>query len=103
MQIEYLVDYPEYISELARLHFDEWSYLYPGESLEGRIARLRSSCGRNAIPSVVVALEDGELLGSAMFAASDMYSRPQLTPRRAGVFFIPHCWGKRRGSALVRR
>ena len=53
MQIEYLVDYPEYISELARLHFDEWSYLYPGESLEGRTARLRSSCGRNAIPSVV--------------------------------------------------
>jgi hypothetical protein len=57
MQIEYLADYPAHISELARLHFDEWSYLYPGESLEGRTARLRSSCGRNAIPSVVVALE----------------------------------------------
>jgi len=103
MQIEYLVDYPEYISELARLHFDEWSYLYPGESLEGRIARLRSSCGRNAIPSVVVALEDGELLGSAMLVAHDMDSRPQLTPWLAGVFVKPQCRGKGTGSALVRR
>lgn len=58
MQIEYLADYPAHVSELARLHFEEWSYLYPGESLEDRTARLRSSCGRNAIPSAVVALGD---------------------------------------------
>ena len=58
MQIEYLADYPAHVSELARLHFEERSYLCPGESLEGRTARLRSSCGRNAIPSAVVALGD---------------------------------------------
>jgi hypothetical protein len=58
MQIEYLADYPAHVSELARLHFEEWSYLCPGESLEGRTARLRSSCGRNANPSAVVALGD---------------------------------------------
>ena len=58
MQIEYLVDYPAHVSELARLHFEEWSYLCPGESLDGRTARPRSSCGRNANPSAVVALED---------------------------------------------
>ena len=91
MQIEYLADYPAHISELARLHFEEWSYLYPGESLEDRTARLRSSCGRNAIPSVVVALRDAELLGSAMLVAHDMDSRPQLTPWLAGVFVKPQC------------
>jgi predicted N-acetyltransferase YhbS len=103
MQIEYLADYPQHISELARLHFEEWSYLYPGESLKGRTARLRSSCGRNAIPSVVVALEDGELLGSAMLVAHDMDSRPQLTPWLAGIFVKPQCRGKGIGSALVKR
>jgi predicted N-acetyltransferase YhbS len=103
MQIQYLADHPAHISELARLHFEEWSYSYPGESLEGRTARLRSSFGRNAIPSVVVALEDEELLGSAMLVAHDMDSRPQLTPWLAGVFVKPHCRGKGIGSALVRR
>ena len=103
MQIEYLADCPAHISELARLHFEEWSYLYPGESLEDRTARLRSSCGRNAIPSVVVALGDAELLGSAMLVADDMDSRPHLTPWLAGVFVKPQCRGKGIGSALVRR
>ena len=63
MQIEYLADCPAHISELARLHFEEWSYLYPGESLEDRTARLRGSCGRIAIPSVVVALRDCRVAG----------------------------------------
>jgi predicted N-acetyltransferase YhbS len=103
MQIKYLVDCPTHISELARLHFEEWSYLYPGESLEDRTARLRSSCGRNAIPSVVVALGDAELLGSAMLLAHDMDSRPQLTPWLAGVFVKPQCRGKGIGSELVGR
>ena len=103
MQIEYRADYPAHILELARLHFEEWSYLCPGESLEGRTARLSGSCGRNAIPSVVVLLEDGELLGSAMLLAHDMDSRPQLTPWLAGVFVKPQCRGKGIGSALVRR
>ena len=58
MQMEYLADYSAHIPELARLHFEEWSYLCPGESLEGRTARLRSSRGLNALPSAVVALED---------------------------------------------
>ena len=103
MQIEFLADYPEYISELARLHFEEWSYLYPGESLEGRTARLRSSCGRNAIPSVVVALEDGELLGSAMLVAYDMDTRMELSPWLAGVFVAPDQRRHGIGAALVRR
>jgi GNAT superfamily N-acetyltransferase len=103
MQIEYLADYPAHISKSARLHFEEWSYLRPGESLEERTARLRSSCARNAIPSVVVALGNGELLRSAMLLAHDMDSRPQLTPWLAGVFVKPQCRRKGTGSALVKR
>jgi GNAT superfamily N-acetyltransferase len=103
MQIEYLADYPAYISELARLHFGEWSYLCPGESLEERTVKLRGSCGRKAIPSVVVALRGGELLGSAMLLAHDMDSHPQLTPWLAGVFVKAQYRGKGIGSALVRR
>ena len=103
MQIEYLVDYSQHISELAQLHFKEWSYLRPGESLDERTARLRASCDRNAIPTIVVALKDGKLLGSAMLLAQDMDSHPQLTPWLAGVFVKPEYRGRGIGSALVRR
>ena len=103
MQIEYLADYPQHISELAQLHFKEWSYLRPEESLEERIERLRASYGRNAIPSVVVALKDGKLLGSAMLLAQDMASHPQLTPWLAGVFVKPEYRRRGIGSALVKR
>lgn len=103
MQIEYLGDRPSLIRELARLHFEQWGHLRPDESLEERLQRLQASCGRGGVPSVVVALEDGAVLGSAMLLDHDMDARPDLTPWLAGVYVVA---GKRRsgvGSALVRR
>jgi hypothetical protein len=79
MQVVNLAEYEHLIPELAQLHFLEWSCLRPGESLEGRTARLRKSCG-TGIPSVVVGLLHGELCGSAMLVAYDLDERPNLTP-----------------------
>jgi GNAT superfamily N-acetyltransferase len=52
---------------------------------------------------VVVALEDGVLLGSAMLIASDMDTRLDLTPWLAGVYVVDAARGRGTGSALVRR
>jgi GNAT superfamily N-acetyltransferase len=103
MQIAYLIEHIDYLPELARLHFEEWSYLRPDETLAERTARLRARCGRRAIPSVVIALEGEELLGSAMLVASDMQTRPELTPWLAGVFVRPGHRGKGIGTRLVER
>jgi predicted N-acetyltransferase YhbS len=103
MRIEYLSDNPLKIPELARLHFEEWSHLRPGESLEERTERLRLFCGRHSIPCVVVALENEELVGSAMLVERDMESHPHLTPWLAGVFVKPQFRGKNIGRALVQR
>ena len=103
MRIDYLHDHPLLVSELARLHFAQWGHLRPDESIEDRTQRLEASCGRGGVPTVVVALEDGAILGSAMLVAQDMDTRPDLTPWLAGVYVVA---GKRRsgvGSALVRR
>jgi GNAT superfamily N-acetyltransferase len=103
MRIEYLADHPGLVPGLARLHFAQWGYLRPSEPVEDRTARLESSCGRGGIPSVVVALEGGELIGSAMLVASDMDNRPGLTPWLAGLYVVEPFRGLGHGAALVRR
>jgi len=103
MEIAYLIDHAAHIPELARMHFEEWSHLRPGESLETRTARLRSCCGRNSIPTAVVALEGEELLGSALLVAQDLASRPHLTPWLAGIFVKPQHRGQGIGTRLIQR
>ena len=103
MHIAYLADHPQLVPLLAAHHFEQWSYLRPGETLEERTRRLEQACGRNAIPSVFVALEGGTLLGSAELIVCDMDERPELTPWLAGVYVVASCRGRGYASALVRR
>jgi GNAT superfamily N-acetyltransferase len=103
MHIDYLADHPEFIPALARWHYEEWSYLRPGDSVEARLSRLRAACGRGEIPTVFVAFSDGTLFGSAMLIAHDMDTRMDLTPWLAGVFVAPDYRRRGIGSALVGR
>jgi len=103
MQIEYLQDYPSLIPELGSLHFAQWGHLRPDETLECRTRRLEAACGRGGVPSVVVALEDGALRGSAMLLAHDMDARQDLTPWLAGVYVVAEHRRRGYGSALVTR
>ena len=103
MNIEYLADHPEFITELANLHFAEWSHLNPGESLAQRTDRLRRLCGRHGVPSFLVAFDGSELIGSASLIERDMDNHTELTPWLADVFVKPGF--RRRGiaSLLIRR
>ncbi len=101
MRIVYLADYLEFIPELAGLHFTEWSYLNPGETLEGKKDYLRSNCGRRGVPTFVIAVEGSELAGSASLIAQDMDDRPELTPWLADVFVKPRYRGKGVATSLI--
>jgi GNAT superfamily N-acetyltransferase len=103
MHIAYLADRPEFIPTLARWHYQEWAYLRPGDSVEGRIARLRGSCGRGEIPLTLVAVSDREVFGSASLVEHDMDNRPELLPWLSGVFVRPERRRHGIGAALVRR
>ena len=103
MKNEYLADYPEFIPELAELHFAEWSYLNPGENLEGKKEYLKRLCGRGGVPSFIIAVEDGKLVGSASLIAQDMDDRPDLTPWLADVFVKPGYRGRGLATSLIRR
>jgi predicted N-acetyltransferase YhbS len=84
--MEYLADRAEFIPELARLHFQEWGYLRPEQTLDARTESLRASCGHKGIPTVVVATIDDEILGSAMLLTHDLDTRKDLSPWLAGVY-----------------
>ncbi len=103
MLIEYLADHEALVPELGLLHFAEWGYLHPGETLEEHTERLEACCGRNEVPTVVVAISDGELLGSAMLLSSDLDTHPNLTPWLAGLYVVEESRGEGVGSALAER
>jgi len=103
MHIDYLCDHPHLIEELAELNFKEWGEFRHGDTLEARTERMRKACGKGAIPSVVVAIEDDRLLGGALLIDSDMKIRPELTPWLAGVYVKAEERGRGVASQLVNR
>jgi GNAT superfamily N-acetyltransferase len=103
MHIDYLCDHPELIEELATLNFKEWGEFRPGQTVEHRIEHMRESCGKGAVPSVVVALDGARLLGGALLIANDLKLRPNLTPWLAGVYVKAEERGRGIASQLVNR
>lgn len=101
--IEYLADDGEFVPELARMHFAEWSHLRPDETLADRTRRLGECCTRGGIPTAVIALNEGRLSGSAMLVVSDMMTRPGLGPWLAGVYVAPTMRRQGLGAQLIRR
>lgn len=103
MQIEYLADHPEALPLLAEWQHQEWGYIRPGDTIEKRRARLERFSQRDRIPLTVIALEDGEVLGSASLIEHDMETRMELTPWMAGVFVGEKYRRRGTGAELVRR
>ena len=99
VNIEYLADRPEFIPALAAWHRREWGHLRPEETVETRITKLQGWCGRNAVPTALVASQDDVLLGSALLVPHDMDSRPQWSPWLAGVVVAPEY--RQRGIARM--
>lgn len=103
IEIAYLADYPDFAPKRAEWHYQEWNRLHANDSAARRLESLRARSNRRRIPSVFVAVESGQLLGSATLAEYDMETRRDLTPWMTDVFVAPEV--RRRGiaSALVRR
>jgi N-acetylglutamate synthase-like GNAT family acetyltransferase len=103
MTIDYLADHPHFVPTLARWQHEEWGYIRPGDSVEARTTRIDAGCERDRIPLTVVAIEDGEVRGSASLIHSDMDTRPELSPWLASVFVAPQFRRRGIGAQLVRR
>lgn len=99
IEITYLADQLHHADELARLHDVEWGHLHPRIPVETRADRLRQASGRREIPTVLIAVDGPQLVGSVALVRNDMDDRPHLSPWLAAVYVKPD---RRRGGIASR-
>ena len=102
-QINYLIDYPEYIPQLARWLFKEWGTMLGEESPEVRVKKLQAHMNRGELPIAWVADANGQLLGTASLRVHDLKGREDLTPWLGGVFVGSDFRCRGIGAALCAR
>ena len=102
VKIDFLGNHMNLLPELAKLQFDEWKHFSPGKTLEDRIVKLQDMAKSEDIPFMVVAVDDGQLIGSAALALEDMQMRKDLSPWLASVFVKPEFRKNGVATVLVR-
>src|SRR4029434_3824061 len=85
VRINYLVDYPEYIPQLAQWLFEEWGAILGEKTLEARIKKLNAHMNRDQLPVAWVAHANEQPLGTAALRVHDLEGREDLTPSVGGV------------------
>lgn len=91
----------QWIPDLARWQFDYWGRLTGFGSEKVYAAALEEWASGNGLPTVLVAVDAGRLLGSVNLLPSEMTIRPALTPWLAQLFVIPTARRSGIGAALV--
>jgi predicted N-acetyltransferase YhbS len=103
MNIEHLCDHRHVVDTLAGWHFAEFDSLAGAESLERYRLVLDSYATDESVPTTLVAIESGEVLGSASLLKNDLPIRQRLTPWLAQLYVSPAGRGRGVGAALVQR
>lgn len=101
MRIMNLKEDKESLQILAKWHQDEWYFLEPTKTLQDRILKIQQCFCDAFIPSIYIAKENNDLLGSAAIIEHDMDTRTDLTPWLAGVYVSEDNRKKGIGSKLV--
>ncbi len=102
MKIDFLGNHLSILPELAQLHFDEWRHFSPDKTLQDRVLKLRGVAKTSDIPFMVVAMNNGRLIGSAALVEEDMSTRKDLSPWFVSVFVKTDHRGNGIASSLVR-
>ncbi len=100
VQISYLIEYPEYIPQLAQWLFEQWGSTLGEKNHEDRIKKLKAQMNRDKLPIAWVAHANGQLVGTAALRVHDLEGREDLTPWLGGVFVGSHFRRQGIGAAL---
>lgn len=76
---------PEYIEEVSKLYWSEWSKVH-GDTIDGVIYRTKHCLNENDIPQTYIALYKTKLVGIFSLWRNDLCSRQDLFPWMAGLY-----------------
>jgi len=79
---------------VAQWHFGEWGHHYPGGTVDGWLDHIRTRMNADRIPMTVIALDDGEPIGTAALTEHDMETHRELSPWLGGVYVVPSSRGR---------
>jgi len=96
-KVELLVDHPEALSSLRELFEREWAPYYGPDGPGHATTDLLESCNREELPIAVVAILDGEVVGTAALKTESVSTHKHLAPWLAALIVRPEF--RRRGIA----
>ena len=99
---QHIAECPEHIPQLACWFQDEWGLSDRECTLETRYEELKAKTDKNSLPLTMVAISQGELLGTYTLDLTDLDIRPNLSPWLASVFVNPKYRHKGIGTLLVK-
>ncbi len=102
MEIHPLANHKEVIPTLAKWFFQEWSHLYPGQTVND-IEQVILGRGKMKPLVTFVAFEGEEVLGAVSLKIHDMDTRLDLTPWLSGLYIAESRRKQGFGTALVNR
>ena len=82
VRISYLIEYPEYIPQLARWLFEQWGTMLGEKTPEARIESLKVHMNRNELPIAWVAHANGQLFGTAGLRVDELEGREDRLTNR---------------------
>lgn len=100
---DYIINHPKHIPVIAQWHQTEWQHISPHMTTELRIKQFSQYSHTAAIPSCILALVDGQPVGSASLVESDMETHPHLHPWLASVFVNKHHRHQGIATQLIQR
>lgn len=103
MKIVPLADHMTYIDEIAQLHQAEWAHMDRSLTLERRRKALTEAAGQESIPSIYIAVDNYELIGSAAIVEQDLDTHLELGPWISAVFVKEHWRTQGIATKLIER
>ena len=93
-----LADFPQWLPTISSWLHEEWRALFGEQTLRQVEARIAGMMARDAIPTALVAVVDGDqVIGTVILKEQDVDQRA-TTPCVTGLFVLPHY--RRRGIGI---
>lgn len=97
-----LADRPDLVPTVAGWLYHQFGHLNPGASLERAVARVSERLRTQGSPMALIALDNGQPVGTASLIDHDCEDRPDLSPWLASVYVRPEWRRTGLGSQLCR-